>query len=150
MSFKDKLKDSKKLRELFLYLLFGVLTTLLNLVIFTLLNHLFGLDSLDSSTVAHKVLLNLSTVTAWVISVAFAFFTNRKFVFEGNRKLVLELRDFYLARLLSYLIFDFVFLNVIVYALGLDELISKLAANLLVIIFNYVASKFFVFRHKTK
>ncbi len=150
MSFKDKLKDSKKLRELFLYLLFGVLTTLLNLAIFTLLNHLFGLDSLDSSTVAHKVLLNLSTVTAWVISVAFAFFTNRKFVFEGNRKLVLELRDFYLARLLSYLIFDFVFLNVIVYALGLDELISKLAANLLVIIFNYIASKFFVFRRKTK
>ncbi|MEI2435850.1 GtrA family protein, partial [Priestia megaterium] len=59
-------------KELFLYLFFGVLTTFINILIYTVLTKIFLFH------------YQTSTVLAWVISVLFAFITNKKYVFSSK------------------------------------------------------------------
>ena len=61
-----------KYRSIISYLVFGVLTTLVNLVVYYLCYHLWGVGN------------DISVVIAWVLAVLFAFFTNKPFVFESH------------------------------------------------------------------
>lgn len=135
----------KKYKETILYLVFGGLTTLINIVAFWALNKLFVL-SMDKDAA-----LMVSNAAAWVISVLFAFVTNKLFVFESKSLhigLVLkELVLFVAARLFSGAL-DMGIMYLFVSILGFNELLIKILSNILVIIINYVLSKLIIFKKK--
>ena len=122
-----------------LYLFFGGCTTLVNVVVYGLCAHAANLSTTSS------------TVIAWVVSVLFAYVTNRTWVFEsraGNLSDVLrEMGYFFLCRLATGAL-DLVIMYVCVDRLGLPDMPVKLLSNVVVIVLNYVASKLFIFAKK--
>lgn len=126
----------KKYQELILYGIFGVLTTLINIIIFYLLDKI-GINVYINNTIA------------WILSVLFAFITNKMFVFESkdfSKKIVLkEGFSFFLARIFSYFI-DMFTIFMLFQVLGVNKMISKVVSNVVVIIVNYVLSKLFIFK----
>ena len=132
-------KMLQKYRELLLYALVGVVTTLINVVAFSVCHTTLGL---------HYALAN---VIAWVLSVLFAFFANKIVVFEnhGWSAAVVwhEAVSFFLSRAASLLV-DEAGMWLLISVLQLNELISKLLVNGLVILINYVLGKLWVFGKK--
>ena len=127
----------KNRREMFNYLLFGVLTTAVNIVSFWLLDSGLELD------------YKISTVISWIVSVIFAFVTNKLYVFNSKsmdtRSVFKELLSFVFFRWLS-LIIDLLTMIVLVEFLKLDSLFAKIVANIFVVVFNYFASKYVIFK----
>lgn len=123
-------------RETISYLIFGVLTTLVDLIIYQLLL-LTGLHYLIAQGIA------------WSGAVAFAFVTNKLFVFESkdtSRSVVLrELISFVGGRVISGVI-STVLLAVLVESFFVSEMPAKLLTQIFVVIANYVLSKLFIFR----
>lgn len=134
-------KIFKKLltREMISYLIFGVLTTLVNLVVFQLCDVVLGIYYIAAN------------VIAWIIAVIFAYVTNKLFVFESKswelRLIVKEVISFGSARILS-LLFETGFIALTVEVIGIPKFISKIIASLFVVIINYIASKLFIFKKK--
>lgn len=126
-----------KYRSLLLYGFFGVLTTLVNLLSYRVAEAWMHLP-----TVA-------ATCLAWALSVAFAYMTNRRWVFQSKenspRGILREIGSFVACRLLSGLL-DVAIMYVCVDLLHLNSMLIKLLSNVLVIIVNYIASKLLVFR----
>lgn len=124
-------------KEVINYLIFGVLTTLVNIITFWLFEDLLAFD------------YKLATTIAWVTSVIFAFITNKLFVFESKSTSVLvllkELASFLFFRILSYFLDIFSMILFIEY-LYFNSIIAKILANILVVIFNYIASKLIIFK----
>ena len=123
-----------KYREIIMYLFFGICTTLVNIITFTI----FRKIKLDIYT---------SNVLAWVLSVLFAFITNKLFVFESNNKntIIKECLSFFIVRLFT-LVIDMGLIHLLIKEIGLDELLSKIISNIVVIIVNYILSKLVVFK----
>lgn len=134
-----KIWDKLFTREMISYLIFGVLTTLVNLVIFKL-----------CTSVLHIYYIT-ANVIAWILAVIFAYVTNKLFVFNSKswalKVVVREIISFGSARLLS-LLFETGFIALCVEVLKLPKDPSKLAASVFVIIINYAASKLFIFKKK--
>lgn len=146
---KALLKDRARMRELISYVVFGLLTTLVNWLAYWLLTSLFGLDSHPAGSGDYKLVATLCNGAAWIISVVFAYFTNKRFVFLSREKRSSAWREFALfvsARLMSYLLFDLLLFRLCLNLMG-DKL-AKLLMNVLVVIFNYFASKFVIFQKK--
>ena len=124
-------------RETIVYLIFGVLTTVVNYIIFWLCRRIF-------------IPVLIANIISWVGAVIFAFITNKLFVFESKnfrlQQLIPEIIGFVGARVLSFL-FEEGFLAV-TYYLGMNEYVAKLIASVVVIIVNYFASKFLIFKKK--
>ncbi len=132
-------------KETISYLIFGVLTTIINIVVFWFAEReLAFIMSEDAASLVGNVI-------AWVISVAFAFVTNKLFVFASKsmafKVVIAELTGFVIARLLS-LAFDDGFMFVAIVLLGMNSLLAKIISNVFVVIINYVLSKFFIFKNK--
>ena len=132
-------------KETISYIIFGVLTTIINIVVFWFAEReLAFIMSEDAASLVGNVI-------AWVISVAFAFVTNKLFVFESKsmafKVVMAELTGFVIARLLS-LAFDEGFMFVAIVLLGMNSLLAKIISNVFVVIINYVLSKFFIFKNK--
>ena len=127
-----------KYRDLLSYLFFGVLTTVVNYVSYLLLAPFFGTTTIP-------------TAIAWVLSVAFAYLTNRRWVFRSQAKgaaaVLREAGSFVGARLISGVI-DVGIMWVFADRLGFNDKLVKLASNVFVVIFNYIASKLIIFRKK--
>ena len=127
----------KLTKELFLYLVMGAATTLVNFICYFLL----------------KLVLSpaLSTIIAWFVSVLFAYITNSKWVFNSQAKTFKEhfkeLLSFFAARILSG-IFDIGATVVFIEKLHFNDLFVKIVINVIVIVFNYVASKLVIFKKK--
>lgn len=125
-----------KYKEVLLYLLFGGLTTIVNILTFYIFRKL-------------NVELYISNIIAWIISVLFAFITNKLFVFESKNKTkkenIKEITSFFGFRLLS-LVFDMGSMFLLINILKINDLLSKIFANILVIILNYIFSKLFIFK----
>ena len=94
--------------------------------------------------------LFLSNTIAWIVAVLFAFFVNKVYVFEkknDNKKETLkECVNFFWYRFLTFIFFDVVTMYVAIEIFHINENISKVLANILVIIFNYLASKLIIFK----
>ena len=129
----------EKYRQLALYLFFGVTTTAVNWLIYTPLQPLVGMTTANA--------------LAWLGAVSYAFVTNKLFVFDSRswKSWIGEGIKFFGARLLSGL-FE-IFLPTALFALGLDMPlfgidggVAKALVSLLIIVMNYVTSKFLVFR----
>ena len=145
---KQILRDEKK-REVITYLIFGLLTTLVNWLVYFTMTALLGPEGHPKGSAAQMLIYNGSQWTAWVISVIFAYLTNRRYVFGSEEKRAgawAELFRFASARLAGYLLFDLLLYNLLVFNLGISHEITKLLMNVLVVIFNYFASKFLIFK----
>lgn len=136
----------EKIRKLFLryydlimYLVFGVMTTAVNYLVYLPCYNLFGLSA------------SVSNMISWVVSVAFAFLTNKPFVFRSHdwsAKVVWpELVKFVGCRVGSG-VMETVILFLTVDTLRWNGNIWKLVTSVLVVVVNYVGSKLLVFRKK--
>lgn len=139
--------------EVLMYLVFGVLTTVVNFVVFWLCGKITDADTtlLTLGTFDLKWVY-IANAVAWVCSVVFAFVTNKLFVFESKSKdsgsVIRELVSFFGARILCFVIFDVAVFALLYDVLHLNEYIVKIVNAVFVVIFNYVASKLVVFRKK--
>ena len=134
----EKIKELvKKHEELIKYLIIGVLTTVINYIIFAILVKAANID------------IHASNIVAWLVSVIFAYFTNKLFVFESKsfklKVIAKEVLSFGAARILSLLLEELV-LYIFVNILSMNELVIKLIANVIVIAINYILSKFIIFK----
>ena len=127
----------QRYREIINYLFFGVLTTVVNYVTYLVMSPFF-------------VLTTVPTVVAWVLSVLFAYLTNRKYVFcshSTGRDALKEAGGFVTARGMSGVL-DVAIMWVFADCIGFNDLVIKLLSNVVVVVFNYVASKLVVFGKK--
>ena len=136
----EKIKELyNKYKEILMYLIFGVLTTVVNIVSYFLLARILHIDTV------------VSTVIALILSILFAYITNKLFVFESKSWepaiVFKEVISFGAARIIS-LLFETGFLALTVEIIGVPELIAKVIAAVFVVIINYVASKLFIFKKK--
>ena len=136
---KKVLDFLKKYEEIISYLFFGGLTTLVNYAVYLPCYNWLYLSGA------------LSNVIAWVAAVAFAYLTNKPFVFKSHdwsMKVVLpELAKFVGCRVGSGLV-ETAIIFVTVDLLGWNGNVIKLITSILVVVLNYVASKLLVFRKK--
>lgn len=121
-----------KCYEVLSYLFFGGCTTLVNIVTFWVLRLL-------------KIGVYTSNVVAWIISVLFAFITNKLFVFESKGNTIKQGISFFGFRLLS-LVFDMGIMYLLIDVFNVNDLLSKIITNIFVIIINYIFSKVFIFK----
>lgn len=148
--FRDFLKHWPKIHELFckyeeilVYLVVGVLTTIVSWVAKFIFNYFVFDNTMNPTSLQNFV---LSTV-CWVAGVIFAFFTNRKYVFKSNGPIVQEAYKFVLSRVSTYIL-DIVVMQVLGNLLGINLVIATLISAVLVMIANYVFSKLLVFNKK--
>ena len=131
----------QKYREVIMYLIFGVLTTLVSLAIY------YGLvfTIIDPSD---GVMLQVANFISWFGALIFAYVTNRKFVFQSHEQNKMkEALSFAGARLVT-LFMDMAIMFVGVTVMHGNDKIMKLISQVVVIVANYVFSKIFVFRKK--
>lgn len=123
-------------RETISYLVFGVLTTIINYVSYEACKWL-------------GIHYTVATVIAWVLAVAFAYITNKLFVFESKSfdkaVLIKEITAFVSCRIFSGLC-DLGFMVLAVEIIGINDSIAKLVANVFVVVINYIFSKLFIFK----
>lgn len=128
-----------KYGDIISYLFWGVLTTVVNYMVYLPCYNWWGISA------------TVSNVIAWAVSVAFAFLTNKPFVFKSHdwsaRKVWPELTKFVGTRLGS-LVLETAFIFVTVDCLHWNGNIMKLAVAVLVVVINYIGSKLLVFRNK--
>lgn len=131
-----------KHKEFILYSIFGCGTFVIDVGTFFLLSALFDLGS-------NSALLHICSIVSTLLAVTFAYITNRKYVFKSpvhNAAGVLkEMLDFYAARIFTMIIAE-VFLEITVIHMGYEEWLMKLTVNIIVILLNYIFSKFWIFR----
>lgn len=136
----------EKLKKLFhkhydilVYLVFGVLTTAVNYIVYLPCYNLLHLSSA------------VSNVIAWAVAVAFAYVTNKPFVFHSHdwsaKTVIPELTKFVGTRLGSGGL-ETVILLVFVDFLRMNGNLWKLLTSVLVVVLNYIGSKLLVFRKK--
>ena len=129
----------KNNQQIIRYLIFGVLTTLVSLVIYGACVYTV-LDPQD------PIQLAAANVLSWIGAVTFAYFTNRKYVFQSNSQHQLrEAGSFFLSRI-GTLLLDVALMHAMVQWMGMNDKIAKLIVQVVVIVANYVLSRFFVFR----
>lgn len=126
-----------KYQDIISYLIFGVLTTVVNFLVYYPLTNVLGINA------------TVSNVIAWAVSVAFAFVTNKPFVFKSHdwsaKVVVPELYKFIGTRVGSGML-ETLMIFLLVDLLRFDGNIIKLAVSILVVIINYVGSKLLVFK----
>lgn len=129
----------KKHKEIVHYFIVGGLTTLISLVVYYALVY----TVLDP---ANSLQLQLANIISWILSVLFAYITNRIFVFESkNEKKVKEAGQFFLSRVATLLL-DMGIMFVFVTLLHGNDKVFKLVSQVVVIVLNYILSKIFVFK----
>ena len=165
------LLKKKLTREVLMYLLFGVLTTLVGWIVYFAImiggRILFKIPQEDTASGAYFALYTAAQIIQWVCAVLFAFFTNRKWVFtdaDKNKNALLQLLTFSGGRVVT-LVLDYVItlfggmllvrllpaLNSVAIGaldLNVNEIFAKVVAAVVVIVGNYFFSKFLVFKGK--
>lgn len=130
----------KKYSEIINYLIVGVLTTIVSIVIYGVFTKLFHVNYM------------ISNVISWIGSVSFAYITNKIFVFkskcDSEKDVLVEAYQFFKYRVFSLLI-DILLMYVFVEIFNIDDMISKVIVQFIVIALNYIFSKLFVFKKKS-
>lgn len=127
----------EKYWDILSYLIFGVLTTVVNYIIYLPLYNLMGMSATASNAIA------------WVVAVAFAYLTNKPFVFRSHdwsmKTVIPELTKFVSCRIGSGVL-ETIIILVTVDILGWNGNVWKLFTSVLVVVLNYIASKLFIFK----
>ena len=121
-----------KYKEFILYGIFGVLTVIVNIISFKLLS-ILNIPLLYANTIA------------FFIAVVFAYYTNTKFVFNDT----FTKKNFisFMSMRISTLFIDNIGLYYLV-SISVDELIAKRIINIIIILINYICSKFIIYKKK--
>lgn len=152
----SKIKDLyQKYKEVIVYIIFGALTTFVNLAAFYILELLFG-----NNTTSYLY----NNAVAWIIAVIFAYVTNKLFVFNSKswefKVISKEILEFLGARIFSFAVEEaglWLFVDILSFGnlsfnlLGFDitgGLIAKIVLAVIVVILNYFFSKFIIFKSK--
>ena len=126
-----------KYKEQLLYLFFGGLSFLVSISTFAYFEKILNINEL------------LSNILSWIVTVLFAFLTNRVWVFSSKTKnwkeFVRQMYSFYMGRVVTLVIEELILLIFVTW-LNLNSIVVKLIAQVLVIILNYIISKFVVFK----
>lgn len=131
----------KKYHEVIMYLIFGVLTTLVSLLSYFILTSTI----LDSSV---NLEMQIANIISWILSVTFAYFTNRSLVFNSkNKNKLKEAVSFYGSRVVT-LVMEIVIMFIGVTLLHFNDKLVKILAQVIVIVSNYIISKLVVFKKK--
>lgn len=122
-------------KEVIYYLFFGVLTTLIDAIVFYIFNNIFKINYI------------ISTIIAWSFAILFAYITNKTWVFKSkeNSNILKEFISFVSFRIAS-LIMSIIFMIIFIEILSINEFISKLMVNVFVVIANYFFSKILIFK----
>ncbi|MBE6149212.1 MAG: GtrA family protein [Firmicutes bacterium] len=127
----------KKYEEIINYLIFGVLTTIVSIITYFICSKIFNINYL------------ISNIISWILSVLFAFITNKLYVFKSKNKnkniIIKELISFFSSRIFTFLI-DMGLMYILVSILKVDDMLSKLVTQIIVIVLNYILSKLYVFK----
>lgn len=130
-----------KYKEIIIYLIFGVLTTIISLIVYYALTYTI----LNPN---NSIYLQIANILSWIAGVLFAYFTNRKYVFESKNKNKLKEFTSFVGSRVTTLILDMLIMGVGVSLLHGNDKILKLISQVLVIVGNYVLSKLIVFKKK--
>ena len=145
---KALLRDCDKMREMSMYLLFGVLTTAVNWLVYFAFTSALGMNNYAKGSYEYVLIGNAANIVAWIAAVLFAFFTTKRFVIQSKRDAQngawKEFGLFVSARLLSLVLFEVLLYTLALYILPHEW--DKLLMNVLVVVFNYFASSFVVFK----
>lgn len=124
-------------REIILYVVFGLFTTVVNIGTFYILTNFLKLEE------------NLSNFIAIILAILFAYITNRKLVFNSKacsiKDYCIEFFKFMLGRAFT-LFFEFFSCALLFSILNISDIIIKIAISIIVIIMNFFISKFFAFK----
>ena len=123
------------MKELIAYGIVGGITTVINFISYWVVSRFLYVPVVPSA------------ITAWVIAFIFAYWANRTFVFRSHNPILPEVTEFFLCRV-STGVLDVVIMYVFADVLRLYDVAVKITSNIIVIILNYIASKFFIFRNK--
>ena len=122
-----------KIKEILKYLIVGGLTTVVSIVSYYIVR-LFIENYL------------VCTVISWIFAVAFAYITNRVFVFNSKRENIFkECTEFVFSRILS-LVAEVAVMFLLVDFLNISDKISKIIVQVIIVMLNYIFSKLFVFK----
>lgn len=133
----------KQYKEIINYLIVGVLTTVVSLGVY----YACVLTFLDPE---NAIQLQVANIISWVAAVTFAYFTNRKFVFESKNPDMLKEASAFVGARVATLLMDMLCMFIMVTCMGWSDKIAKLVVQVIVTVANYVFSKIFVFRKKDK
>lgn len=167
-SLPGKILDRLLTKEIILYVVFGVATTAVNLVAFWLCNRAFesiGWQGVLGNTFVRNGWTKAAeifskngseyldaTVISWIVSVIFAFFTNKFFVFESKSwSFTVAAREFVAfvgARIFSLMV-ELLCMFLFVTIWGVNDYVSKIIVGVIVVIINYVFSKLLIFKKET-
>lgn len=160
---KAYLDSHPKQAELIRYVIAGGLTTLLSMVIHYGLCFLmvekdpfiggnliaWVVDAINRAT---PLQLTIASAVSWIVSVLFAFWINRWMVFRAGKadaaKILVELVQFAGSRIVSFLLFEQGLMHLLK-LIGVTNVVNRVVVLVFVMVFNYVASKFWVFKKPT-
>jgi putative flippase GtrA len=160
-------ENRNELWELIRYIVAGALTTVLSYVVSNGMYFLLAVGAtarvpaegllahaawvIDVINEANPAQTIIGTAVSWVIAVLFAFWINRRMVFRVHyaqwRKRMTALFQFAGARVASFLLFEQGLFQLLKIA-GMENVVNRIVVLVLVIVFNYVASKFWIFKEK--
>lgn len=135
----EKIKELYlKYKEIINYLIFGGLSTVVNFATYFIVSRVIGIDEVVSSGIS------------WFCAVLFAYITNKIFVFESKtdslKQTVIEMIKFFLSRILSGILCDVGTFALMVKVLNINDIISKIVTQVMVIVVNYIFSKLIIFK----
>lgn len=146
-------KILKKYEEAIAYIFWGFLTTVVSWLGYSVSVFVINLLKLTPEI----LVVTLANIISWVLAVLFAFFVNKYFVFKSKEKNTAktlgEFAKFVFSRLLTG-VFELVAVPLLVKIgldaklFGVDGMVSKIIVTVIVIILNYVISKFYIFKNK--
>ena len=127
----------KKSKEIFGYLFFGALTTVVSITSYAFFNMTMSMNEL------------IANVWSWILAVLFAFVTNKIWVFNSPtstfKELIKQMFTFFGGRVATLVVEEFILL-VFVTMLHFESMVVKIVAQIVVVILNYIISKMFVFK----
>lgn len=124
----------EKLREVSAYLIFGVLTTLVNIISFYIFNNLLNINYL------------IANIISWFLSIIFAYITNRNYVFKNHKGDSFKTFILFISSRLTTLLLDMLFMILLIEKIQISEMNSKIIIQIMVVVINYLLSKLIVFK----
>ena len=135
----------RKHQEGMRYLVFGALSTVVNIAVYAIFSALI-LKGITNETLR----VNISEITAFIAAVIFAYITNKFYVFNsqttGKKDLLREIASFFSCRIFTEII-SILMMNAAVW-LSINDILMKVVSNIVVIILNFVFSKILIFKGK--
>lgn len=129
----------KSYKAVILYLVFGGITTIVNILTYAICFKVLGMENV------------VANIIAWLFAVIIAYITNKIWVFESKsldiKKLLYELISFFGCRIITGIV-DLIIMYIAVDEMQLHAIVMKIIANIVVIVSNYLASKYLIFKKK--